>query len=177
MLINAMFKWGLLFDTLSFIQSPNYFRVSNLFPYIKLPTPRFSLTHSSRCSERKRPYWTIITIAKEMKETSSQHLLFFKCIFPEVCSWMIMNMRNVLYIKKMEIISVKSGVMWLNSKLQTEVITVASLGLHEEKLTRPASSPMALKAFWLSLYDTAFGVVSLHWRPRCYPYWHHYFKC
>lgn len=79
--------------------------------------------------------------------------------------------------KKMEIISVKSGVMWLNSNLQTEVITVASLGLHEEKLTRPASSPMALKAFWLSLYNTAFGVVSLHWRPRCHPYWHHYFKC
>lgn len=176
MLINAMFKWGLLFDTLSFIQSPDYFRVSNLFPYIKLPTPRFSLTHSSRCSERKRPYWTIITIAKEMKETSSQHLFFLRYF-----SWSFLLNDNeyekCFIYKKMEIISVKSGVMWLNSKLQTEVITVASLGLHEEKLTRPASSPMALKAFWLSLYDTAFGVVSLHWRPRCHPYWHHYFKC
>lgn len=77
--INAVLKWGLLFHTLSFIHSPNYFRVGNLFPHIKLSTSRFRLTHSSRCSERKCPTWTIILImiAKEMKETSSQHLFFF----------------------------------------------------------------------------------------------------
>lgn len=93
LLVSSIFMLALLFDSLSPMCTQSGYRICNLFPYMKFSATGFSLTHCSRCSERKYPCWREILVnEKQMEKSPSQHP--FSCsVYSRVCSWMTMNVK------------------------------------------------------------------------------------